>query len=166
MLLGSAIATFMLDDPLRSMVHAGELAPWMMMAAPAVFTLFVLVYLIDRWLVVRHRSYSPARALFQVAFAAEFLTALVPSKLTEFQKLRAEGRPLVQPLGLLGHQDPSVRALACEVLAARDVGAYRDKLILMVQRDGSPHVREACKLAVERFAARDLRHDEQVSSPR
>src|SRR5687767_6637799 len=76
MLVASAAFAFFLDEHLWQAVRLGELPVWAPFLPAVTFTAFVVIYAVDRALLVRRRGYPSARALFQVAAAVVFLTFL------------------------------------------------------------------------------------------
>lgn len=160
LLLTSAAAAFLLGDRLWAAARLGDVPIWAPFVAPASFTLFVAVFAIDRWLLVRRRSASLGRAALQVVFAIIFLTLLWPQQTAQFRATKAaqtEGDPAVR---LLRHADPGVRAVACEVLGwRREVSQYAT-LQRMVVDDPSADVKATCGRALERLSAAQLEPSE------
>ncbi|MBI3178989.1 MAG: hypothetical protein HYZ27_04970 [Deltaproteobacteria bacterium] len=151
MLIASAGAVFALGDRLWAAARGGSLPMWAALLPPCMFTLFVVVYAVDRWLLVKRRGYPTGRAFFQVAFALLFVTLLWPQQAAELQATR-----LSEPdraLRLLRHGEPEVRASMCELLALRAQLSAHDDIARLAATDRSPVVRTACATALERLEA-------------
>jgi len=115
------------------------------------FTAFVVVYVADRWLLVRRRNFPVVRAFFQVAFAVAFLALLWPQQAFEFRRSRDEAAGVSQTARLLVYGDPDVRAAACELAAYRGEAQHLETLEAMARGDPSPDVRDACDAAATRL---------------
>lgn len=150
----SAATAFWFDDKLWSAVRTGNAPVWTALLPATTFTLFVLAYAADRWLLVRRQSYPPARAFFQVALAIVFLTLLwpgQPSKFREAQMALRARQAASSTEFLLAHPQPRVRAATCDLLGKLlrlgEHGAARQKVEAMGQRDPSDAVRLSCQRA-------------------
>ena len=119
LLVTSAGATFLLDERLWSAARLGSIPMWAPLIAPALFTVFVAVYTIDRWLLVRRRVSSIGRAALQVAFAIIFLSLLWPQQATQYRETVRVRRAEDYAVLLLRHHQADVRAAACELLGLR-----------------------------------------------
>ena len=153
MLVASALAAFLFDDWLWRTMREGHLPVWIPLVPPIMFTAFVMVYVIDRWLLVRRRNFPAIRAFFQVGIAVTFLALLWPKQATELRRERRHSRPTESsPQLLLTYKDPVVRAAGCELVLHRGDTALLAEIERLAQGDSSPQVRSAC-----RSAAADLR---------
>ncbi len=151
MLFSSAGAVFVLGDRLWAAARGGSLPTWAALLPPVTFTLFVVVYAADRWLLVKRRAYPTGRAFFQVAFAILFVSLLWPQQAAELQATRATEPD--RALRLLRHSDPEVRASMCELLALRAQLNAHQEITRLAGGDKSPLVRNACAAALERLEA-------------
>ncbi len=154
MLVISALGAFVFDDRLWQAARRGSLPVWAPLVPAITFTAFVIVYTIDRWLLVRRRGYPAVRAFFQVAAAAAFLTLLWPEQATELQRTtRAAKQPLDSTGRLLSYKDPEVRAAACELVGLRLQTDAAERVLELAQKDPSNSVRLACQQALVRLEA-------------
>jgi hypothetical protein len=152
MLVLSAATAFFLGDELWAKARLGELPAWAPLIPPSLFTLFVMVYAADRWLLVRRRLYSGSRALYQLAFGIVFLSLLWPDNIAELRHLRES------PTGdriqrLLSNSDAEVRAAACELLGLRAETTAYPWIEPLAHGDHDASVRAACSEALTRLSA-------------
>ncbi|MEE8410642.1 MAG: hypothetical protein V3T05_13655 [Myxococcota bacterium] len=150
MLVLSAGAAFWLGDRLWEAVRDGRMPIWVALIPPTTFTLFVLVYAVDRWLLVKRRGVPIARACLQVVFALLFVGLLWPHQASELRATRRSQEP-DRAVRLLRHADPDVRAAMCELIALRAQVTARDRITAMADGDKSPDVRDACRRALSRL---------------
>lgn len=151
MLVTSALVSFVLGDRLWSAARDGDVPLWFPLLAPATFTAFVVVYSVDRWLLLRRRRYPPGRVFFQLAFAVVFLSLLWPRQAAEFRdsKRRSLGSDYV--LRLLKKSDPDVRAAACELLGLRGQGSAAELVKQLAYNDTNRDVRTVCLASLQRL---------------
>ncbi len=147
----SAGTSLLLGDRLWNSARQGDLPSWAPLFPSITFTIFVVIYAVDRWLLIKKHNYPPGRALFQVGFAIVFLTLLWPQQADEFRK--SETVYSDRALRLLKHRDADVRALACEVLGLKGEPGVLPSLELAASSDRAPQVREACKKAASQLQA-------------
>lgn len=119
--------------------------------APSAFTAFVLIYGVDRWLLVRRRHFPPVRALFQFAVATAFLAFLWPDQLSQWRAASGDQQIADPVVTLLGHRDEQVRAAACELLGWREQRDASSIVQKHAQTDRSTFVRQACEKALNRL---------------
>lgn len=150
MLVLSAGTAFWLGDRLWEAVRGGKMPIWVALIPPTAFTLFAMVYAVDRWLLVKRRGYPLARAFIQVVFALLFVGLLWPHQASEFRATR-RGQEPDRAVRLLRHKDPDVRAAMCELLGLRVQATARERITTLADDDRSPEVREACRAALSRF---------------
>jgi hypothetical protein len=150
MLVVSALGAFLFDTELWQAARLGTLPVWGPLVPAAAFTAFVVIYSVDRWLLVRRRNYPLVRAFFQVTAAVVFLTFLWPRQMSELRAAREAVPPLAQPR-LLGHRDPQVRAMACELAGLKHDATFASRMDEMARRDGDAAVRAACAEAIRRL---------------
>jgi hypothetical protein len=152
MLLLSAGAAVLFGDRLWLAWRSGVLPIWAPLLAPAAFTAFVVVYTVDRALMVRRGKYPLSRALFQVASALVFLTLLLPQQASELRQAKHAEAIVQQPaLWLLAHSDAHVREATCEVLIGRMAGDVIERVATLAHNDPELKVRTNCELALERL---------------
>jgi hypothetical protein len=152
MLVASAAVTFLLNNYLWRAARLGSLPVWAPLVPVATFTAFVIVYAVDRWLLIRRRHYPMMRAFFQVCFAVLFLTLLWPRQAAELERAQHPQLADYAPGQLLAHGDDQVRAAACELVGLRGQLELRDVVGRMAQGDRAPLVRSLCAQATERLA--------------
>ena len=155
MLLASAGAAFLLNEWLWQTARQGKLPLWAPLLPVGMFTAFVVVYLVDRWLLVRRRHYPPLRAFFQVAIAVAFLALLWPHQASELRRSRAR-TAATGITKLLGHSDPELRAAGCELAAYRGETDALARIETLAASDASNTVRETCALAARRLRGEPL----------
>ncbi len=153
MLALTAGVTMLFSDRLWNAFREGSLPVWAPLLAPAIFTAFVAVYTVDRWFLVRWRSYPLSRAFFQVAFALVFLTLLLPQQASEMRVPRRISNPEQPALQLLSYPDEAVRSAACSMLSGPPTPEVYNRVTDMAHGDPSPNVREQCGQALERLHA-------------
>jgi hypothetical protein len=153
LLLSSAATTFFFGERLWAAVESGELPLWVPLMAPGAFTLFVAVYTLDRWMLVRRRASSLGRALLQVAFAMVFMTLLWPQQTTRFREARRAAHGVDDVVRLLEHGDPDVRAAGCELVGWRAETDRYAAIDTLANHDPSPRVRGVCREALTRLSA-------------
>jgi hypothetical protein len=151
MLLASAAVTLLAGDWLWRSARGGRLPVWAPVVPMGLFTAFVVVYVIDRWLLVQRRSYPPVRAFFQVGIACAFLALLWPRQASELMRAVSRADEVPANQRLLAFDDPEVRAAACELAAYRQQRELVRRMEAMVAADESPVVRAACRSALERL---------------
>jgi hypothetical protein len=161
MLVASAGTAFLIGDSLWAAARHGDVPLWAPLAPAVLFTLFVVVYTVDRWLLVTRRRYPLGRAFFQVAFALVFLSLLWPSQAASWREARtAQLEQGDYALRLLDHSDPSVRAAACELLGLRGQATAEERIHELAIGDEARLVRERCTAALE-----DMRRHAEAPAP-
>ena len=170
MLLVSAGCCLVYGDRLWLAWQDGNLPLWAPLLGPVTFTAFVLVYAIDRGLLVSRHNYRLGRAFFQLGFALVFLTVLWQHAydrlrlghvlgLPEHEARAATGAPTPQPLArrLLAHSEPAVRTAVCAALQdlALQGPLSRDLQVPLAAAalDTNAEVRSACAAAAAAAAA-------------
>jgi hypothetical protein len=152
-LVVSAGTTFLLDDRLWQAARRGTLPTWVALLPVCAFTGFVVIYSVDRLLLVKRRNYPTGRAFFQIVFALLFIGLLWPEQASRFQEARRVAHGDDRAIRLLKHRDPDVRAIACELLGLRADVDVVDAITEMAEKDRSADVRQACTVALERLRA-------------
>ena len=151
MLVVSAGTTFLLGDRLWQAARSGTVPTWTALLPVCAFTLFVLVYAVDRLLLVRRRHYPTGRAFFQIVFALLFIGLLWPGQAHQLQEARRAHRADDRAARMLHHRDPDVRAFACEQLATR--ADLTDEIAALAAHDRVQEVRRVCTAALVRLRA-------------
>lgn len=159
LLVTSAGATFLLGDRLWAAAKLGDLPVWAPLVAPGVFTLFVGLYAVDRWALVRRRNYPVARAILQVAFAALFLSLLWPQQTAQYREVMEAKQTEDYAVRLLKHREPNVRAAACEIIGWRGEVERYPQLQTLATTDPSARVKRVCSEALERLSATRARQE-------
>jgi hypothetical protein len=154
MLLGSAGTAFFLGPRLWTAARVGTVPIWAALLPASLFTLFVVLYTIDRWLQVRRRHYPAGRAFFQVAFALVFLSLLLPTQAAELREAKSARAEADYGVLLLDNRDPMVRAAACELLGLRGQLEAESRIHERAQVDDALIVRQQCTRALEKLAER------------
>lgn len=153
LLLVSAAASFLLADRLWTAVRLGTLPLWAALIAPATFTIFVVVFAIDRYIQVARHGFPFARAVFQVGLATIFLVLLWPQTAQEIKDTQNARRGLDPLFRMLNHRDDDIRTAACELAGLRRQLDAFDTTKKIAEQDKSPAVREACEKAASAITA-------------
>ena len=151
-LLVLSLSTFLfLGDHLWLAAHE-HLVPWYApFVPPVIFTAFVAIYAVDRWLLVYRHHYPVPRAMFQVALSLVFLTLLLRQQASKFVSVKqADVNQQAPALLLLGHREDGVRAAACELLVGELPGNVFTQVVEHAHNDLSAQVRDACGRALGR----------------
>ena len=167
LLFVSTLTGLFLSDKLWSLWDAGDLPLWAALAPPVLFFLFMVAFAVDRLHAVRNRSLPAHRAMFHVGTSVVFFMLLLPHPnhgpharaMRQEQSVDGALSVMASAQFLLGHEEDSVRAATCLLLAAqgrkKPAGRPSEGLLaLMVERaqeDPSAAVRQACKEAVQRL---------------
>lgn len=154
LLVGSAIFTFWAGGD----IAGRQLPPWTQVVAPTLFAVFLVVFAVYRFALVRAKRYPAATGLFQVGLGALIWVLLFPSTRQKFTPPPVAGDDV--PV-LISSPDPRVRALAAEVAGWRPQGSrYAAQLIDRLD-DGDPRVREQARLSLEKLAGTNPAPGEQ-----
>jgi hypothetical protein len=153
MLMLSAGATFGIGDRLWAAARTGSVPVWVALFPVCAYTAFVVVYAIDRWLLIKRRNYPLGRALAQVIVVILFLALLWPHQAEELRATRRSPIVADRALRLLRDPDPQVRAAMCELLALRAQASASEQVAGLAETDRSEEVREACSAARDRLQA-------------
>ena len=152
-LLTSAAGSLFYTQGLWQAFGAGVLALWVPLVAPVAFTVFVLIYTVDRWLLVRKRAYPLVRAFVQVGVTLVFLTSLMQRQAVEYKAATEKQAAPEATSSLLKHREARVRAAACELLSMRGELKHYATIEMLSLGDKSPVVQERCAKALETLRA-------------
>ena len=123
------------------------------LVGPIAFAAFYAIFVIYRIVMIRRRRYPVTKAVFQIGLGVIFLMVLFSVR------PQAPGNAPLKPAAeLLRHADPSVRALACDVLTAQGGASLHAAVgeLQKLQSDSHPEVREhAAKALAKANAASD-----------
>ena len=122
-------------------------APWAA-AAPIAFALFLVLFAIYRFALIRAGRYPFGRALFQVGAGLLFLAVLLHRN-PPVVSVRADALPQ-----LLASPDALVRRLGCELGRYRPDGAASLPLLREHASRDLPSVRAECEKTVQALGAR------------
>ena len=132
---------------------AGRALPgWTQVAAPASFALFLVVFAIYRFALVRVQHYPAANGFFQVGLGVLIWALLLPGSR---QKFGPPGGPVDSLPALLASADPRVRAVAVEVAGYRVNGARYASALIEKLQDPDARVREQVRLSLRRISGSD-----------
>jgi hypothetical protein len=132
---------------------AGRTLPgWTQSVAPTIFGIFLAIFTVYRFALMRAKKYPAAMGLFQVGLGALIWVLLLPSTR---HKIAPQGALTDDVPALMASPDPRVRALAVEVAGYRgDAARYAAELIdRLDDADGS--VRERAHAALVRLSGQD-----------
>ncbi|MBT6177805.1 MAG: hypothetical protein HOI23_11215 [Deltaproteobacteria bacterium] len=152
-LLASAAGSIFYTQGLWAAFGAGDLSLWVPLVAPAAFTVFVLIYTVDRWLLVKRRGYPLVRAFVQVAVTLAFLTSLMQRQAVEYKEATEIQASPEAVSDLLAHREARVRAAGCELLALRGELPKYQAIEALALRDKSPVVQDRCTKALDALRA-------------
>lgn len=145
--LALSAATALLGmDELERQVRQGTLPPVARWFPGLTFALALALYAVDRVLLVKNRHYPSGKAFFQVAAGMAVFATLLPGPVMTAVDQDAPQDVL---LALLAHQDPRVRALACEVAGLRG-GPTHLAVVQRLTRDQDATVAQAAQAALQR----------------
>ena len=135
---------------------AGRKLPhWSQVVAPTFFAVFLVVFAVYRFALVRAKKYPAAMGLFQIGLGALIWVLLLPSTR---QKIAPPGA-VDDVAVLLTSPDARVRALAAETAGYRSAGRkYAAELIDRLD-DSDPRVRDRAHASLVRLFGRDLGPD-------
>jgi hypothetical protein len=136
---------------------AGRALPrWTQSVAPTLFAVFLLIFAVYRFALMRAKKYPAATGLFQVGLGALIWVLLLPSTR---QKIAPPPAATDEVPALMTSPDPRVRALAVEVAGYRGDGTrYVPELIDRLE-DADAAVRERAHTALVRLAGTDVGRD-------
>jgi hypothetical protein len=148
LLVASAVFTFWAGGDI-----AGRSLPrWTQVAAPTIFAVFLVIFTIYRFALMRAKKYPVAIGMFQIGLGALIWVLLLPSSR---QRIAPPPEQTDELPALLTSADPRVRALAAEVAGVRPEGKrYLGPLIDRLT-DDDPSVRERARLSLVRIAGTD-----------
>jgi hypothetical protein len=147
LLVLSALFTFWSGGP----VAGRTLPPWTRSVAPTLFGIFLAIFAVYRFALMRARKYPAAMGLFQVGLGALIWVLLLPSTR---QRIAPPSQADELP-ALMASPDPRVRAIAVEVAGYRgDGGRYAREMIERLG-DADPAVRQRAHAALVRLAGTD-----------
>jgi hypothetical protein len=152
LLVLSALFTFWSGGPV-----AGRTLPrWTQSVAPTIFAVFLAIFTVYRFALMRAKKYPAAMGLFQVGLGALIWVLLLPSTR---QKIRPPAAAVDEVSALMASPDPRVRALAVEVAGYRGDGRrYAAEMIDRLE-DADPSVRHRAHVALIRLAGQDAGQD-------
>ncbi len=138
----SAGAALFAEPRLAEAVRRGSLSEGWRFAPLGSFALFLGLYAVDRWFLVRRRSYPPGRAFFQVAFGVLFALLLLPSSFDEWLRPRAYAAATENSVGwLLAQPEAELRVIAVQALGFRGPSPGTLPLVLRAAEDRAEPVR-------------------------
>lgn len=125
---------------------------WTQVVAPTLFAIFIVVFAIYRFALVRAKRYPAATGLFQVGLGALIWVMLLPGTRLKFSA--AQG-PVDQVPALMESPDSRVRAMAAELAGHREGGARYAAALIAHLEDGDSRVREMAHASLVRLAGAD-----------
>ena len=135
---------------------AGKSLPrWTQVVAPTLFAVFLAIFTVYRFALVRAKKYPAAVGLFQVGLGALIWVLLLPSSRHRIAEPSGAADDIP---ALLSSPDPRVRALATEVAGYRHETRYAPALIDRLD-DPDLRVREHAHAALVQIAGADAGPD-------
>lgn len=151
----SAVVTFTGLPTVERAVAEGRQPPLALMVAPAIFGLFIVLFALYRFFLVRLGRYHAGKAFVQVSLMALVLTLLLPGSLERYRA--AEQVTPVDLARQLASPDPDARAMAAELIRHRSAGvamSYVPRLVALLD-DPIPEVRRQAKDSLVELAGSD-----------
>jgi hypothetical protein len=148
-LLLSAVSALFLEDALAGAVERGALSAIWLFLPLILYGVFFSIYGVDRWFLVKRRSFPPGRAFFQVAFGIVFGVLLLPSTIGDWRD-----RPAGM-MRLLSHPDAEVRMVAVEAVGFRGQTGESVAMLAKSLDDGDPRVAAAARSVLARWSGKD-----------
>ncbi|HET7784437.1 MAG TPA: HEAT repeat domain-containing protein [Myxococcales bacterium] len=151
LLVLSALFTFWSGGEL-----AGRQLPrWTQVVAPTLFAVFLAIFTVYRFALMRAKKYPAATGMFQIGLGALIWVLLLPSTR---QRIAPEAPAADEVPALMTAPDPRVRALAVEVAGYRADVKYVSGLIDRLD-DADERVRGRAHAALARIAGADAGED-------
>jgi hypothetical protein len=151
LLVLSALFTFWSGGEL-----AGRQLPrWTQVVAPTLFALFLAIFTVYRFALMRAKKYPAATGMFQIGLGALIWVLLLPSTR---QRIAPLGGAADEVPTMMTAPDPRVRALAVEVAGYRGDVKYVRGLIDRLD-DADERVRSRAHAALVRMAGADAGDD-------
>jgi len=136
---------------------AGRALPrWTHVVAPTLFAVFLVVFAVYRFALVRAKKYPAATGLFQVGLGALIWVMLLPSTRQKFGPPPGSGDDLP---ALLSSPDARVRAVAAELSAYRTGGSRYVAQLIERLDDPDATVRLRAHDALVHLSRTDLGYD-------
>jgi hypothetical protein len=135
-----------------------SLPRWTQVAAPTIFAVFLVVFAVYRFALVRAKKYPAAMGLFQVGLGALIWVLLLPGSR---QKFTGSERAADDLPTLMASADSRVRALAAEAAGYRAGGERYASQLVEHLADGDPRVRERARASLVRLLGVDAAPGEQ-----
>ena len=154
LLVLAALFTFWSGAP----VAGRSLPPWTRSVAPTLFAIFLAIFAVYRFALMRAKKYPVATGLFQIGLGALIWVLLLPSTR---QKIAPPSAVVDEVPVLLASPDPRVRAVAVEVAGYRRDLRYAPELIDRLN-DADPTVRGRTHAALVRIFGTDAGRDPEA----
>jgi hypothetical protein len=154
LLVLAAFFTFWSGGP----VAGRSLPGWTRSVAPTLFGIFLAIFAVYRFALMRAKKYPVATGLFQVGLGALIWVLLLPSTR---QKIAPPMAVVDEVPVLLSSPDARVRAVAVEVAGYRGEARYVPEVIDRLD-DADPSVRERAHAALVRLLGTDVGRDPQA----
>ena len=150
----AALATLQLAPALKGAVSRGALQSFWLKVPTLIYVLFVIVYAVDRFWLVRRRKYPAGKALFQVGFALIF-SLIVPNAvmrappevtvLDDAADKHSDYRVLEDPRG-------EVRATVALALGFEGISSERVKTLVHLLDDSDERVKLAARRVLSKWS--------------
>jgi hypothetical protein len=143
-------AALFLQLPLHAAVGRGAISPSWLFMPLVVYCAFFVAYAVDRWLLVRRRSFPGGRAFFQVIFGVLFGLMLLPSTTLEWHASRPSG--LVR---LMNSSDSEYRWIAVQAVGYRGRSSDGVRSLLTSLSDSDERVQKEAAVILGKWAEKD-----------
>jgi hypothetical protein len=148
LLLLSAATSLWGGEHLWEAARLGDVGVWVPLLAPVIFTVFCVLYALDRWLLLRRGHTSLLRAMIQCGVALLFVALLWPAHQERYREIRKINRAEHSAYRLVEHPNPDVRSITCELLAFRKDSTSTKFIAARLRRESHPQVLAACNTAL------------------
>lgn len=153
LVVSAAVALFGRDE-IQARVLAGSLVPEWRFVPGAVFGGTLLLYAVDRVLLVQRGRFPYGKAFYQLAFGLVLLGMHFQGALMDY-RAGTEAHASAGLAALLQHEEPGVRAMAAELAGYRGGREHAGALVALLS-DGNAAVQAAAQGALERLAGRPM----------
>jgi hypothetical protein len=139
---------------------AGKSLPhWTQSVAPTLFGIFLAIFAVYRFALMRAKKYPAASGLFQVGLGALIWVLLLPSTR---QRIAPPPAALDELPALMISPDPRVRAVAVELAGYRAEAARYAAALIDRLDDADGAVRERAHAALVRLSGTDVGRDREA----
>ena len=150
----AALATLQLAPALKGAVSRGALQSFWLKVPTLIYVLFVIVYAIDRFWLVRRSKYPAGKALFQVGFALIFSLIVPNAVMRAPPEVTVLERDAARAGTYNAIQDPRPEVRVNLALAAGFEGVSRErvKTLVLLLDDSDERVKIAARRVLSKWS--------------